>query len=132
MFFYDMIDDLQRHWVGDVDPRDGPVHLVQLWRAVVSLSSTQLSSTQLSGNTNLGTPIWAKSEPVLSEGLFYHVDVFLSHYCTTVLTSMVATPMDHDIDRDLEAQQNLSQPCGVPSIFLVSSHVVRIANGSQR
>ena len=28
------------------------VHLAQLWRAVVSLSSTQLNSTQLSGNSS--------------------------------------------------------------------------------
>ena len=60
----------------------------------------------------------------------YSTTAQLTPVLRTAVKSMPLESTDHDID--LEAQQNLSQPCGVPSIFLVPSRAVRIANGSQR
>ena len=74
----------------------------------------------------------------LATNLEYESLKFYRAYSTAQLTPVLRTAVksmalestDHDID--LEAQQNLSQPCGVLSIFLVPSRAVRIANGSQR
>jgi len=60
----------------------------------------------------------------------YPTTAKLTAVLRTAVKSMAFESTDHDID--LEAQQNLSQPCGGPSIFLVPSRAVRITNGSQR